>query len=199
MKSIFYKYPLVYDFGIRFLYLDGLKIIKKLIGRGKSVFEPACGYGRMINYLYPDCTYSGIDLNETFIKYGQKRKRDVQKGNVLDIAHYREADIILLCDILHHLKLKDIYKLMSNAVQFAREKVVIVEPTFVTIAAKKNIVSRTIGKIMAAIDYDGFNRIDCWFSREEYDRLFESLKKSNDISDMKITQFRNHDFVEMIV
>lgn len=199
MKSIFYKYPLIYDIGIRFLYFDGMKIIKKLIGKGKSVFEPACGYGRMKNYLYPDCTYSGIDLNETFITYGKKRKRDVKIGNVLDAKHYKEADVILLCDILHHLKLKDIYKLMAHAVKFAKEKIVIVEPTFVAIAAKKNIFSRIIGKIMSALDNDGFNRIECWFSREEYDRLFDSLKESNDISDMKITQFRNHDFVEMII
>lgn len=199
MKSIFFKSPLLYDIGIRFLYLDGLRILKKLVGKGKSVFEPACGYGRVKNYLYPCCTYSGIDLNEKFVKYGQKRNRDIQLGNILEKEHFRSADVVLLCDILHHLKLKDIYRLVSHAVHHAREKVVIVEPTFVAIGAKKNFISRFIGRIMAMMDADGFNQIDCWFSREEYDRLFDSLRESNGIKEMKITQFRNHDFVEMII
>jgi hypothetical protein len=161
------------------------------------VFEPACGFGRMKRYLHPDCEYSGIDLNTDFIRYGQKKNRDIQVGNVLDKENYRNADVILLCDILHHLKLKDIRQLLSIVVQFAREKIVIIEPTFVTIAAKNNALSHGIGKIMAAMDADGFNEIDRWMSRKEYDHLFLELKEENHISLMKVRQHRNHDFVEM--
>lgn len=199
MKSIFYRYPLLYDLGIRFLYFDGLKILKDIIGKKKSVFEPACGYGRMTRYIHSDCSYSGIDLNSDFIAYGRKKKRNIEMGNVLDHTKYREADTVLLCDILHHLKTGDIRKLLSIAVQFAREKVVIIEPTFVTIATKKNIFSRLIGKIMATIDSDGINEIDQWMSREEYHNLFNSLKKANHINEMRIRHYRNHDFVEMCV
>jgi SAM-dependent methyltransferase len=181
------------------LYFDGMKILKDIVGRNKSVFEPACGYGRMKRHLYPDCAYSGIDLNRDFIRYGKRKNRDIGVGNVFDVTLYRQADVIMLCDILHHLKVKDIRRLLGIAVRFAREKVVIVEPTFVKIASKNNFFSRVAAKLMASLDADGINDIDHWMSREEYDRLFFSLKEENYIGEMKIRHFRNHDFVEMLV
>jgi SAM-dependent methyltransferase len=199
MRSFVYIHPRVYGFAIRFLYLDGMRIVKNLIGKKKSVFEAACGYGRMQKYLDPSCTYSGIDLNEKFIEYGQKRNLDIRLGNVLDSSRYRKSDVILLSDILHHLTIKDIKKLLSIAVQFALEKVVIIEPVFVKIGSKNNFISRSIAKFMVWMDSDGFNEIEKWMSRKEYDALFKSLKESNNIKEMKITHYRNHDFVEMFV
>ena len=199
MRSFVYIHPRIYDMAIRFLYLDGMRIIKDLIGKKKSVFEAACGYGRMQKYLDPTCTYSGIDLNEKFIEYGQKKNLDIRLGNALDSSRYRKSDVILLSDILHHLTIKDIKKLLSIAVQFALEKVVIIEPVFVKIGSKDNFISRSISKFMVWMDSDGFNEIEKWMSRKEYDTLFTSLKESNNIKEMKITHHRNHDFVEMFV
>ncbi|MCP5046203.1 MAG: class I SAM-dependent methyltransferase [bacterium] len=199
MKSVFYKSALFYDWGIRFLYLGGLKILKDMVGQNKTVFEAACGYGRMQKFLHPCCTYSGIDLNESFISYGQKKNRDVKVGNVLDENAYPKADVVLLCDILHHLPLKDMYKLVSIAAKSALEKVVIVEPVFVTIGSKNNIFSRMASKIMKVFDSDGFNDIERWLSREEYDQLFDSFKEKNNLKEMTILNHRNHDFVEMVV
>jgi SAM-dependent methyltransferase len=198
MKSIFYRYPLLYDLGIQFLYLGGLKILKDIVGRGKSVFEPGCGYGRMKNYLYPDCSYSGVDLNENFIEYGKKRNRNINIGDALDERWYREADTILLCDIIHHLNGQK-HDLVSIAVKYAREKVVIIEPLFVDVATKSNVLSRVIGKFMAVMDADGFNEIDQWFSKNEYMELFQSIKEYHHIKKMKMRNFRNHIFVEMFV
>jgi SAM-dependent methyltransferase len=194
-----YKHPLLYDFGIRFLYFDGMRIVKKLIGEKKSVFEAGCGYGRMQKYLDPSCSYSGIDLNEKFIEFGRKKNRNINVGNVLDHNLYRESDVILLADILHHLTINDIKKLLAISVRHAREKIVIIEPVFVKIGSKNNFFSRIIAKFMAWLDADGFNEIEKWMSRDEYDELFASLKESNNIKEMKITHFRNHDFVEMYV
>jgi SAM-dependent methyltransferase len=198
MKSIFYRYPLLYDLGMIFIYFDGLKILKDIVGRGKSVFEPGCGYGRMKKYLYPDCSYSGVDLNETFIEYGKKRNRDIDIGDALDERWYRESDTILLCDIIHHLNGQK-HDLVSAAVKFAREKVVIIEPWFVDVAAKRNVFSRVIGKFMAVMDADGFNEIDQWLSKDEYMDLFRSIKELHHIKKMKMWDFRNHIFVEMCV
>lgn len=198
MKSIFYKYPLLYDLGIQFIYFDGLKILKDIVGRGKSVFEPACGYGRMKKYLYPDCRYSGVDLNETFIEYGKKRKRNINVGDALDERWYQETDTILLCDIIHHLNGQK-HDLVSMAVKFAREKIVIIEPLFVDVATKSNALSRAIGKLMAVMDADGFNEIDQWLSKNEYMELFQSFKELHHIKKMKMRNFRNHIFVEMFV
>jgi SAM-dependent methyltransferase len=199
MKSIFYRYPLLYDWGIRFLYIDGLKILKDIIGRKKSVFEPACGYGRMKKYIHPDCSYSGIDLNETFINYGKKKNRNIKVGNALDSSMYKQADTVLLCDILHHLKMKDMYKLVETASEFAREKVVIIEPIFVTIGSKNNPFSRAVAKMMKVMDSDGFNEIERWLSIDEYNELFHSFRSMNGFKDMTIRNFRNHDFVELVV
>lgn len=199
MRSFVYIHPRIYDFAIRFLYFDGLKIVKKLIGEEKTVFEAGCGYGRMQKYLDPSCIYSGIDLNEKFVEYGRKKNRDIKIGNVLDSKHYRKSDVILLADILHHLTIKDIKKLLAIAVQYANEKIVIIEPVFVNIGSKRNVFSRAIAKFMVFMDSDGFNEIEKWMSRDEYDALFKSLKESNNIKEMKITHFRNHDFVEMFV
>ena len=198
MKSIFYRYPLLYDLGIQFIYFDGLKILKDIVGRRKSVFEPGCGYGRMKKYLYPDCNYSGVDLNRSFIEYGKKRNRDISVGNALDEQWYRESDTILLCDILHHLNGQK-NDLVSLAVKFAREKVVIIEPLFVDIATKSNAFSLALGKFMAVMDADGLNEIDQWLSKDEYMELFRSMKESHHIKKMKTQNFRNHIFVEMYV
>ena len=199
MRSIFYRFPLLYEWGMWVIYFDGLAILKEVIGKKKSVFEPACGYGRIKKYLYPDCIYTGIDLNHHFIKYGRKRNREICLGNIFDTSMYRQADAILLCDILHHLKIKEIRKLLAIAAQFALEKIVIIEPTFVHIATLNNMLSRAIGRVMAAMDSDGFNKIDHWMSKEEYRQLFQSLKEENNIREMEIQYFRNHAFVEMLV
>jgi SAM-dependent methyltransferase len=199
MKSLAYQHPKIYDFLIRFLYLDGLKILKNLIGEKKSVFEPGCGYGRMQKYLDPTCTYSGIDLNRQFIEYGKQRNKDITVGNVLDSGQYRMSDVILLADIIHHLTMFEVKQLLSIAVKFAREKILIIEPVFVNIGAKKNFFSRLIAKLMVYMDSDGINKIERWLSREEYDNLFYSLKESNNIKEMRITHFRKHDFVEMFL
>lgn len=190
---------MLYDWGIRFLYFDGMKIIKDLVGRKKSVFEPACGYGRMKKFLYSDCTYSGIDLNETFITYGRKKNRNINLGNALDPEKYREADVVLLCDILHHLRITEMYELVSFAARFAKEKVLIVEPVFVDIAARNNPVSRGLGKVMKWMDADGFNDIERWLTKDEYNELYQSFKELNGMKEVRVKNFRNHDFVEMIV
>lgn len=199
MKSIFYKYPVVYEWGIRFLYWDGLNILKDIIGRKKSVFEAASGYGRMKKYIYPDCSYSGIDLNETFIHYGRKKNRNISKGNIFDRNMYKKTDVVLLCDILHHLKKKEMFDLVAIAAEFAREKVVIIEPVFVDIGAKNNVISRFIGKIMKVMDADGFNEIERWLSKEEYHQLFHSFKEINHMKEVSIRNHRNHDFVVLTV
>jgi len=199
MRSFMYVHPHIYDTFIRVLYFDGLKILKKIVGVKKSVFEAACGYGRLQKYIDPSCTYTGIDLNEKFVEFGRKKNRDIRVGNVLDVNQYRDSDVILLADILHHLAVKDAGKLLAIAVRFAREKILIIEPAFVKIGAQNNFLSRIIGRIMKWLDADGFNEIEKWLSRDEYDVFFKSLKEANNIREMRITHFRRHHFVEMIV
>ncbi len=199
MKSPAYYHPLAYDLAIRFLYFDGLKLLKKLMGKNKSVFEAACGYGRMKQYMDPSISYSGIDLNPQFIVFGQKRGLNISIGNALEPQNFQKADVVLLADILHHLPVHHMKTLFQNAAQTATEKIVIIEPSFVTLASKKNILSKALSKFMISMDHDGFNQINRWLSRKEYNQLFQNLKEDNNIKKMKITRHRNHDFVEMFV
>jgi len=197
-QSIFYRHPLLYDIGIHFLYLNRLKVLKDIVGHGRRVFEPACGFGRMIKYLYPDCTYSGIDLNETFVGFGRKKNRDIRMGDILEEENYRPADVILLCDILHHLQKPEMHRLFRIAGKFAK-KIVVIEPTFVALAAKKNSLSHLLGKLMTRVDSDGFNEITHWMSRKEYDELFTSLNTVIPVLNTTIRHHYYHDFVEIVL
>jgi hypothetical protein len=197
-QSIFYRHPLLYELGIHFLYLNRLKILKDIVGRGVSVFEPACGFGRMKKYLHADCTYSGIDLNEKFVSFGRKKNRDIRVGDILEENNYRPADVILLCDILHHLHMPEIHRLFQIAGKFAK-KIVIIEPTFVALAARKNSFSHLLGKAMTRVDSDGFNEITHWMSREEYHDLFVSLNAVIPIRNMTIRHHYYHDFVTIVL
>ena len=197
-RSIFYRHPLLYDIGIHFLYLNRLKILKDIIGHGRRVFEPACGFGRMKKYLYPDCAYSGIDLNETFVGFGRWKNRDLRMGDILKEENYRPADVILLCDILHHLQMPEIHRLFRIAGKFAK-RIVIIEPTFVALAAKKNTFSHLLGKLMTRVDSDGFNEITHWMSREETNELFTSLHTVIPVLKTTIRHHYYHDFVEIVL
>jgi len=198
-SAIQYRHPWLYSLGIKFLYFDALKILKDMVGKGKKVFEPACGYGRVKNYLYSCCNYSGIDLNKYFVDYGKRKGRDIKMGDILDRKSYKVSDIVILCDILHHLSMDKMKKLVSIATKYAKEKVVIIEPLFVDVASKKNIFSRFLANVFSRVDNDGINKISTWLSKEDYDNLFQELNKINNFVDMKIQVFRRHCFVEFIV
>ena len=197
-QSIFYRHPLLYELGIQFLYLNRLKILKEIVGHDMSIFEPACGFGRMKKYLHADCAYSGIDLNGKFVSFGRKKNRNIHMGDILKEENYCPADVILLCDILHHLQKPEIYCLFQIAGKFAK-KIVIIEPTFVALAANKNTFSHLLGKLMTRVDSDGFNEINHWMSRKEYNNLFVSLNAVIPILNMTIRHHHYHDFVEIVL
>jgi len=197
-QSIFYRHPLLYELGIHFLYLNKLKILKEIVGHGMSVFEPACGFGRMKKYLHADCAYSGIDLNEKFVSFGRKKNRNIRVGDILKEENYGPADIILLCDILHHLQMPEIHRLFQIAGKFAK-KIVIIEPTFVALAAKKSTFSHLLGKAMTRVDSDGFNEITHWMSKKEYHDLFVSLNAVIPVLTTTIHHHHYHDFVEIVL
>lgn len=193
-----YRSPWLYSMAIRLHHFNGFKKIKEIIGKEKNVFEPACGFGRLKRYLHDSCSYSGIDLNETFINFGRKRGLDIRKGDVLEESNYVKSDIIILCDILHHFPMNKIHRLVSISTKFAKEKVVILEPTLVRLAAGEGFFSRFLAKVFAKIDFDGINNIENWFSRRDYQKLFKYLKDTNNFIDMKIQLSRRYYFVELI-
>ena len=197
-RALIFRNPRLYSLVIRLLHFNGFNKVKGIVGKGKNVFEPACGFGRLQKYLYSCCSYSGIDLNETFINFGRKRGLKICNGNVLEERSYVKSDIIILCDILHHLTMDEIKKVVSIATKFAKEKIVIMEPAFVGVASGKGFFSSFLTKVFANIDYDGINKIEKWFTRQDYQKLFKYLRDANNFVDMKIQLFRQYYFVELI-
>jgi len=197
-RAYIFRNPWLYSLSIRLLHFDGFKKIRDIIGKEKNVFEPACGFGRLQRYLYDSCSYSGIDLNEIFINFGKKRGLDIRIGDVLEETNYIKSDIIILCDILHHLTKDKIQEVVSIATKFAKEKIVIMEPTFVGLASGKGFFSRLAAKVFARVDFDGINNIEHWFTRQDYQKLFKHLKETNKFAGMKIQISKGYYFVELI-
>jgi len=197
-SAIIYNNPFFYSIGIKLLHLNGFRKIKKIVGKGKKVFEPACGYGRLRGYLHRSCKYSGIDLNKKFIEFGRKKGLDIKMGNVLEEKNYEKSDIVILCDILHHLSVENINKLVSISRKFAKEKLVIMEPAFVGVASGKNIFSKLMAKLFVWVDNDGINKRYSWLSRKEYNKLFQEIKEKYKFAQMKIQIFKQYYFVEFV-
>ncbi|MCH8067215.1 MAG: class I SAM-dependent methyltransferase [Nanoarchaeota archaeon] len=197
-RAHIFRNPWLYALSIRLLHFNGFKKIREIVGKKKNVFEPACGYGRLQKYLHDNCSYSGIDLNEIFINFGRKRGLDIRIGDVLEEKNYIKSDIIILCDILHHLTRDNIHRVVSIAKKFSTEKVVIMEPSFVGLASGKGFFSRLAAKVFAKVDFDGINNIEHWSTRQDYQKLFKHLKETNKFADMKIQMSKGYYFVELI-
>jgi len=125
-----YYHPRVYEIFMKILHgkslSDRYKIIAAEIGENKKVLDVGCGTSLLANFLYDDCKYSGIDLNKNFIKFARNKGLDVIYGDLLDGKNYLESDVIVVCDVLHHVvpnhnKLIDICKNNSK-------KLIICEP-----------------------------------------------------------------------
>jgi SAM-dependent methyltransferase len=194
-----YVHPLIYEFGIQFLYWGGLRKLRSLIRGGSSVFEPACGYGRIHKYLPPDSAYRGIDLNETFIRYGQKKGLTLALGNIFDEGAYPDSDVVLLCDILHHLPDDKMRHLIELALRHCREKLIIVEPAFVSMASSSHFMSRFLSRFFSLADADGINDINRWLSTQEYQNLFAFIEALPQVTRLRYQKHRFHYFVEVLL
>ncbi|TFG04365.1 MAG: class I SAM-dependent methyltransferase [Promethearchaeota archaeon] len=146
-RSLPYRSGNIYNMVTKCLYDQSKKFmtIAKLIGRGSiSVMDLPCGTGYLARFLDYDITYTGYDLNHRFLK---KILSDWRKGRInlrkmvlrqIDIFDFdkypkEKQDVIILCDIIHHVYDKGSNKhleLVENAKKHAK-KVIICEPVAV--------------------------------------------------------------------
>ena len=143
------------------------------VGKYQSVFDVAAGYGRVARFLHHSNTYYGIDLNEHFIKHGQNNGLELHLKNILDESSYHRRDVFVLVDIVHHLPEENLKLLFDLVFKYANRKVVIIEPAFVNLSERYGIWAKPIDWFFSYVDYDGFNKIDRWFTNEEYRELFK--------------------------
>lgn len=174
-----YRYPKLYDFLISFLYSKELMDeISKAVGKNQSVLDVAAGYGRMSKFIDPSNSYRGIDINKEFIRHGQSLGPDLSIGDIFDPASYKQSDVILVIDVVHHIVPEKLNKLFDIIFSYANKKVIVVEPAFVEITRKYGLAGNIIGWFFSKMDDDGVNKIGRWFTNEEYKKIFEGRFKS---------------------
>ncbi len=131
-RSIFYKYPKLYINGLKWIHKSNFaKRYQYMAGFAKKndlVLEPACGPATLADYLPKRVKYCGFDTNKEFINYALKKHLDVFLGNVLDPKNYCQADVVIACDILHHLNPDDRQKFIKNCFASSRKVFIICEP-----------------------------------------------------------------------
>ncbi|MCH7604429.1 class I SAM-dependent methyltransferase [Patescibacteria group bacterium] len=170
-----YRHPKLYDFLISFLY--GRKLLEKFrqeVGKNHSVFDVAAGYGRMVRFIDSSNRYVGIDRNEIFVNYGKKNRLELEVRDIFDSAAYKRCGVFIVVDVIHHLTTEKLQNLFDLIFRHVNEKVVIIEPSFVSLTRRYGILGKFLGWIFQIVDDDGFNKITRWLSDEEYQHLFQS-------------------------
>ena len=131
-KSIFYKHPLLYIWGLKWIHKTNFdKRYHYMAGfakKGDFILEPACGPATLADFLPKGVYYRGFDTNKKFVNYASKKHLDVYLGNALDPKNYPQADVVVACDILHHLKPMDRKKFIKNCFSSAKKVFIICEP-----------------------------------------------------------------------
>jgi len=153
--GIMYQHPRIYDFAIWLNDPSGLipKTLAKSI-EGNSVLDLGCGTASLQTFLPKGVQYIGIDLNEDFLVFADKKnrgsfyKRDVT-GDLSDL----KADTVVLADILHHVT-PNHQRLIENAINCAQKKVII-SACYEKEEGPFKQISEFIGRRI--IDNDGLN------------------------------------------
>jgi len=131
-KSIFYKSPFLYKWGLKFIHRENFykryRFLANLVEKGDSVLEPGCGPGILADFLPEYCSYSGFDLNESFIRYAQRKNRSVSLGDVRNLKNYCPTDNVVCIDILHHLIPAERGEIVNNCWKSAKKRLTICEP-----------------------------------------------------------------------
>ena len=173
--SLLYRHPLLFRLaGIPRVGKKKLRgEIGSMVGQNSTVFDVACGFGAMQKYLDPSCSYRGIDLNETFVRYGRERyRRDLWVQDCVHGPDYPQSDFIIVSDLLHHLATEKIKKVLGKAFKAART-VIVAEPSYLGLAMNAGVSGRLANWFFAAVDNDGINSSMAWRSEDEYRSEFE--------------------------
>jgi len=172
--SLIYKSPSFYHAFLKILHGSSLKkryeLIAREIGEKKRVFEPGCGTCLIYPYLQAGCVYEGWDLNEHFINYNTKRGRRVYQKNMFDFNDYPPNDVILLCDILHHVVPRH-EELIRMVVKKTKKLIISEPPTSFKLLKKFKRTAYFLHKTL--LDDDGINPFD---NMVEWDYPEEKLR-----------------------
>ena len=170
-----YRHPRLYEFLVhKLLYPKGLwEKFRSEVGKGNTIFDVGAGYGYASRFIHPANHY-GIDLNEIFVRYGRKTGVNLEVKDIFDSQAYKKSDIFLVIDVVHHLSSEKVKTLFDLIFAHARQKVIVIDPGFISIARRYGAFGKFLGWVFRTIDDDGFSRVEFWLSGEEYQKLFQS-------------------------
>ncbi len=169
-----YKYPQLYQLLIPIIHRKAvLEQFSKEVGSNVGVFDVAAGFGQMARYLDSSNAYYGIDLNRKFVEFGRKKNRDLAVKDIFDPTAYRQSDVFILVDVIHHLPQEKLPELFELIFTHAKQRVVVLEPAFLNLGKKYGPAGAAVDWAFKKLDDDGVNKIDHWLSEGEYETLFK--------------------------
>lgn len=132
VKSMFYKFPLLYIWGIKTIhksnYYKRYQYISNIVKGGDLVLEPGCGPAILADFLPSSARYIGFDANQDFINHACKRHSEVYLGDVLDFNDYQKANVVVVCDVLHHINPVNRRKFIQNCYWSAEDVLIVCDP-----------------------------------------------------------------------
>ncbi len=104
MRSLMYSSPVFYTLTLRVIHGKELerryREIKRIAG-SRKVFEVGCGPALLGRYVGKE-RYSGMDLNERFVRYAKKKGYDCTVGDIFK-DDFPEGEVGVAVDVLHHI------------------------------------------------------------------------------------------------
>ena len=142
--------------------------VRGLIGPGDRVLDVGCGTATLQSHL-EDNYYLGLELNERFISYARRKKRNVIKQDALKFGDYDKFDVCVVMDLLHHLN-PDHEEFMEKVLGSVRKRVIVCEPY-------ENPARHPIERrIIQILDRDGVNDAGEWVNKEELIEFYKKFK-----------------------
>lgn len=160
MKWIQYRFPRLYELTLKFLHGKNFRkrynYITRNIEKNSNVLDVGCGTGILGNLISKKCNYIGIDLNEKFLNFASARSLKVFKCDVFNFKKYsKNIDIIVVCDILHHIYPK--HKILLEKIGKSAKKIIVCEPYMCEEKEKIRFSEKFDIILDAILDADGIN------------------------------------------
>ncbi len=130
-----------------------------MTGKHATVLEPCCGPAPIIDFLDKNTSFSGFDINHVFIDSLKEKGIDAKKRDAMDLESYKKADVVLLCDALHHIAPKNQKQLIENSYRSAKKKLIICDPYRIDNPGENRLKKKISGFVHDYMDKDGSNQV----------------------------------------
>lgn len=160
-KSLIYKNAYFYLLSLKLLHKCDIslrnKFIAGLVNKGETVLESGSGPGTLADSFASDVHYLGFDLNKDFISYGLKKGWNLYLGDVLKETSYKKADVVVVCDMMHHVKIKERQKLIKLSYANAKRMFIFCECTLEIEGLLRKLIYPITSRVFEFLDKDGIN------------------------------------------